>query len=43
MLRIYVAGPYTGEVEENCSRAIDAGEALRRACFLPFIPHLYRA
>lgn len=43
MLRVYCAGPYSGDVDANCARAIDVGEEVRRAGFLPFVPHLYRA
>lgn len=40
---VYVAGPYTGDVEGNCRRAIAAAERLATAGFVPFVPHLYRA
>ena len=43
MIRVYIAGPFTGDVEANCAAAIDAGERVRQAGHLPFIPHLYRA
>jgi len=39
--RVYVAGPYTkGNVAGNIRRAILAGEALQRAGYVSFIPHL---
>jgi hypothetical protein len=41
--RIYCAGPFTGDVDANCARAIDVGEQVERAGFHPVIPHLYRA
>lgn len=41
MIRVYVAGPYTaGDVGENVSQAIAAGEELLRLGFAPYIPHL---
>ncbi len=43
MKRIYIAAPFTGDVDANCARAIDAAEEVLRAGFLPFVPHLYRA
>jgi hypothetical protein len=40
-IRIYVAGPYsTGDPVTNTKRAIDAGNVLLDAGFIPFIPHL---
>ena len=43
-LRIYVAGPYTGDtreqVEANVNRAIDAGIELFRRGHHPYVPHL---
>jgi len=39
--RVYVAGPYTkGNVAGNIRRAILAGEALERAGYASFCPHL---
>ena len=39
--RVYVAGPYTkGNVAANVRRAILAGEALQRAGYSAFCPHL---
>lgn len=38
---VYVSGPYsTGDTILNVRRAIVAGTALRKAGFLPLIPHL---
>ena len=37
---VYVAGPFTGDQTVNTRLAIDAAESLRRAGFIPFIPHL---
>lgn len=38
---VFVAGPYTGgDVAENVRAAIQAAESLRRAGFIPFLPHL---
>jgi UDP-N-acetylmuramoylalanine-D-glutamate ligase len=39
-MRVYVAGPYTGDEEANVQRAIAAGHALMDAGFAPFVPHL---
>ena len=40
-LKVYVASPYTkGDVVQNIKAAIDAGEELSKAGFVPFIPHL---
>jgi hypothetical protein len=39
--KIYVAGPYTiGDVALNVRAAVDAGEALLKAGFAPYVPHL---
>ncbi len=43
MLRVYVAGPLTrpaGHEMPNMRRAVDTGQALFKAGFAPFIPHL---
>lgn len=43
MLRVYVAGPLTkpaGHEMPNMRRAIDAAQALFKAGFAPFVPHL---
>lgn len=40
-MRVYVAGPYTkGDVAVNVREAILAGDALLKAGYLPYIPHL---
>lgn len=43
--RVYVAGPYTADTDEkileNVKAAIKAGERLRAAGYVPFIPHLF--
>ena len=43
-LRIYVAGPYSGEtpekVQQNVNRAIDAGIAIFQKGHHPYVPHL---
>lgn len=43
-MRIYIAGPYTGESEEavwqNVVRAIDAGIEVYKRGHYPYIPHL---
>lgn len=38
-LRIYVAGPYSGDVEANVARARDAGTLLLDLGCSPFVPH----
>jgi nucleoside 2-deoxyribosyltransferase len=39
--KIYIAGPYTlGDVAANVREAIETGDQLIRAGFVPFIPHL---
>lgn len=43
MIRVYVAGPYSGDEEANVRRAIDAFAQLHALGFLPFAPHLYHA
>lgn len=41
MKRVYVAGPYTkGDVAMNVRVAIEAGDRLAKAGYVPFIPHL---
>jgi len=40
-MTIYIAGPYTGDVEENVAAAIFAGQSLVEYGFVPFVPHLY--
>ena len=38
---IYVAGPYeTGHLLDNVSFAVAVGESVRRAGFVPLVPHL---
>jgi len=43
--RVYVAGPYTADTEEqtlaNVHAAIKAGERLRAHGYVPFVPHLF--
>ena len=39
---VYVAGPYTGgDTNENVRNAVEAGQKLFDAGFIPFVPHLY--
>jgi hypothetical protein len=44
MMHVYVAGAYTAptqqQIEENVTRAIDAGNALIDAGLFPYVPHL---
>lgn len=40
-MRVYVAGPYTGDEEANVSRAIAQGERLDSLGFNSFVPHLF--
>lgn len=41
MKKVYVAGPYTkGDVAQNVRNAIQAGDRLAEAGYVPFIPHL---
>lgn len=38
---VYVAGPLTGpDAFSHVRRAVQAGESLRQAGFVPFVPHL---
>jgi len=40
--RVYVAGPYThGDVDANVAAAMAAADALIRAGFSPYVPHLW--
>jgi hypothetical protein len=43
--KVYVAGPYSAETKEgrleNTLKAVAAGDRLRAAGYVPFIPHLY--
>jgi hypothetical protein len=43
-MKIYVAGPYTGntieEIEENVRRAMEAGLKIWKKGHFPYIPHL---
>lgn len=40
-IKVYVAGPYTtGDVAVNVRNAIEAGNELADAGFVPFVPHL---
>lgn len=39
-LRIYIAGPYTGDQAANVRAAIMEGDYVARMGHLPFIPHL---
>ena len=43
MKKVYIAGPMysSGNMDDNIRMALDAATSLRRAGFLPFIPHLY--
>jgi len=40
-MRIYVAGPYTGDEERNVDRAALVGGLLVEMGHTPFIPHLF--
>lgn len=41
--KVYVAGPMysSGNIDDNIRQALEISTTLRRAGFLPFIPHLY--
>jgi hypothetical protein len=39
-VRVYIAGPYTGDEEKNVNEAIAFGEVVANRGFIPFIPHL---
>jgi hypothetical protein len=39
-LRVYIAGPYTGDVAANVRAAIDAADAVLSLGHVPFVPHL---
>ena len=43
-LRIYIAGPYSGNtreaIQQNVNRAIDAGMAILKKGHHPYVPHL---
>ena len=41
--KVYIAGPMysSGDMDNNIRMALEAATRLRRAGFLPFIPHLY--
>ena len=39
MIKIFVSGPYDGDVDINVGLAVVAGEKLARMGFIPFIPH----
>jgi hypothetical protein len=38
-LRVYVAGPYTGDPECNVKRAICVGDQIWQLGHVPFVPH----
>lgn len=40
MIKVYVAGPYSSDQVRGTRDAIMAAEELRKAGFLPFVPHL---
>jgi len=40
-MRIYVAGPYTGDEERNVERAAFVGGMLALRGHTPFVPHLF--
>jgi hypothetical protein len=39
-LKVYVSGPYSKHMVEGTRNAILAAEELRKAGYLPFVPHL---
>ena len=42
MTYVYIAGPYTGgDSVVNVRAAVEAGQAVLAAGFIPFVPHLY--
>ena len=41
MNKIYISGPFTGNMEENTKRAINAAEQMLKAGMHPIVPHLY--
>lgn len=40
MIKVYISGPYSKHMVEGTRNAILAAEELRKAGFLPFVPHL---
>ena len=40
MISVYVAGPYSKHMVDGTRNAILAAEELRKAGYLPFVPHL---
>ena len=38
--KVYVAGPFSSNPEENTSMAIDYAEAISQLGYIPYIPHL---
>jgi hypothetical protein len=38
--KIYISGPYSKHMVDGTRNAIMAAEALRKAGYLPFVPHL---
>lgn len=37
---VYIAGPLSGQMADNCRKAVLAGEELLQWGYTPFIPHL---
>ena len=40
MIKVYVSGPYSKHMVDGTRNAIFAAEELRKAGYLPFVPHL---
>lgn len=40
MIKVYVSGPYSKNMVDGTRNAILAAEELRKAGYLPFVPHL---
>jgi len=37
---VFISGPYSGDVEENVRKALEAADSLMALGYVPYVPHL---